>query len=104
MVNQLIKRFLIGMDPEYPILCYFNAMHIPIFVTSILILSSFATMPRPVMRSTQPPIQWILRVLTLGLEQLGHEADDSPPSSAEVKNVQSYTSTYPIHLHSVVLS
>jgi hypothetical protein len=31
------------------------------------------------------------------------EADHSPPSSAEVKNAWSYTSTPPIHLHGVVL-
>jgi hypothetical protein len=34
----------------------------------------------------------------------GREADHSPTSSAEVKNVWSYTSTPPIHLHGVVLS
>jgi hypothetical protein len=34
----------------------------------------------------------------------GREADHSPPSSAEVKNVWSYTSTPPIHLHGEVLS
>jgi hypothetical protein len=34
----------------------------------------------------------------------GHEADHSPLSSAEVKNVLSYTSPSPIRLHGVVLS
>jgi hypothetical protein len=34
----------------------------------------------------------------------GGEADQSPPSSAEVKNAWSYTSTPPIRLHVVVLS
>jgi len=34
----------------------------------------------------------------------GHEADHSPPSSAKVKNVWSYTSIPPICLHSMVLS
>jgi len=34
----------------------------------------------------------------------GREADHSLPSSAEVKNAWSYTSTPPIHLHGVVLS
>jgi len=42
--------------------------------------------------------------LSLGVKQLGHEADHSPPSSAEVKNAWSYTSTQPICLHGVVLS
>jgi hypothetical protein len=34
----------------------------------------------------------------------GREADHSPPSSAEVKNAWSYTSTPLIRLHGVVLS
>jgi hypothetical protein len=42
---------------------------------------------------TQPPIQWISGVLSLGVKQPGHKADHSPPSSAQVKNVWSYTST-----------
>jgi hypothetical protein len=32
------------------------------------------------------------------------EANHSPPSSAEVKNAWSYTSTSPIRLHGVVLN
>jgi len=31
--------------------------------------------------------------LFLGVKRPGHEADHSPPSSAEVKNAWSYTST-----------
>jgi hypothetical protein len=34
----------------------------------------------------------------------GHEADHSPPSSVEVKNVWSYTTTPPLHIHCMVLS
>jgi hypothetical protein len=34
----------------------------------------------------------------------GHDGDYSPPSSEEVKNVWSYTSTPPICLHSMVLN
>jgi len=37
------------------------------------------------------------------VKRLGHEADRSPPSSAKVKNVWSYTSTPPICLHGMVL-
>jgi hypothetical protein len=33
---------------------------------------------------TQPPIQWVSRVISLGVKQLGREAEHS--SSAEVKN------------------
>jgi hypothetical protein len=42
--------------------------------------------------------------LSLGEKWLGHEADHSPPSSAEINNAWSYTSTPPIHLHGMVLS
>jgi hypothetical protein len=48
---------------------------------------------RPALRSTQPPIQWVPAVLPTGVKQPGCEADDSPPSSAEVKNAWSYSST-----------
>jgi hypothetical protein len=44
------------------------------------------------LESTQPPIQWVPGVLSLGLKRPGHEADHSPPSSAEVKNAWRYTS------------
>jgi hypothetical protein len=42
---------------------------------------------------TQPPIQWVPGVLSLRVKRPGREADHSPPSSAEVKNAWSYTST-----------
>jgi hypothetical protein len=35
---------------------------------------------------TQPPIQWVFGTISPGIKQPGHEADHSPPSSAEVKN------------------
>jgi hypothetical protein len=41
----------------------------------------------------QPSIKWVPRALTLGVKWPGREADHSPPSSAEVKNAWSYTST-----------
>jgi hypothetical protein len=53
--------------------------------------------------TTQPPIQWLPGVLSLGLKLPWREADHSSPSSAEVKNACSYTSTPPIRLHGVVL-
>jgi hypothetical protein len=40
----------------------------------------------------------------LGGKAAGREADHSLPSSSEVKNAWSYTSTPPIRLHGVVLS
>jgi hypothetical protein len=53
---------------------------------------------------TQTPIQWVPGALSLGLKWPGHEADLSPPSSVEVKNAWSCTSTPPVHLHGMVLS
>jgi len=43
-------------------------------------------------------------VPSVGVILLGHEADHSPPSSAEIKNVWNYTSTPPICLHDMVLN
>jgi hypothetical protein len=53
---------------------------------------------------TQPPIQWVPGALSMGVKRSEPEADHSPPSSAEVKNAWSYTSTPPIRLHGVMLS
>jgi hypothetical protein len=64
----------------------------------------FTTAFRPVLGRTQPPIQWEPEPLSMGIRRPGREADHSRPSSAEVKNVWSYTSTPPICLHGVVLS
>jgi hypothetical protein len=55
----------------------------------------FATVSRLALGHTQPSIQWILGTLTPRVKQLGHKADYSPPSSAEVKNAWSYASTPP---------
>jgi len=44
---------------------------------------------------THPPIQWVSRSLSPGVKWLGCEADDSPLTSAKVKNAWSYTSTSP---------
>jgi len=41
----------------------------------------------------QPPIQWVIGALPPGIKQLVHEANHSSPSSAEVKNAWSYTSS-----------
>jgi hypothetical protein len=46
-----------------------------------------ATVSRPPLGPTRPPIQWILGALSAGVKWPGHEADHSPPSSVEVKNV-----------------
>jgi hypothetical protein len=58
----------------------------------------------PALGSTQPPIHWVPGALTPGVKWLGCEADHSSPSSAEVKNVWSYTSTPGLCFHGVVHS
>jgi hypothetical protein len=48
---------------------------------------------RTALGPTQPPIQCVRGVLSLGVRRPGREADHSPPSSDEVKNAWSYIST-----------
>jgi hypothetical protein len=64
----------------------------------------FTTASRLALGLTQPPIQWVPEAPSLGVKRPVGEADNSPPSSAEVKNAWSYTSTPPIRLHVVVLT
>jgi hypothetical protein len=45
---------------------------------------SFSTASRPALEPTQPPIQWVPEVLSLGVKRPGREAHHSPPSSADV--------------------
>jgi hypothetical protein len=49
------------------------------------VLFSF-TVSSPALEPTQHPIQWVSGALFQGIKRVGHEADDSSPSSAEVKN------------------
>jgi hypothetical protein len=44
------------------------------------------SMSRLVLGPTQPPIQWVPQAFSPGVKRTGHEADHSPPTSAEVKN------------------
>jgi hypothetical protein len=55
----------------------------------------FTAVPGPAVGPTQPPIQWVTGTLSLGIKRPGREADHLAPSSAEVKNAWSYTSTPP---------
>jgi hypothetical protein len=64
----------------------------------------FTTASRPTLGPTQPPVQWVPGALSLGVKRPRREAEHSPPSSAEVKNAWSYTSTLPVRLHGVVFS
>jgi hypothetical protein len=64
----------------------------------------FFITPRQVLEPTQPPIQWMLGAASPGVERQGREADHSPPSSAEVKNVKNDGAIPPfsLRLHGVV--
>jgi hypothetical protein len=53
----------------------------------------FTIASRPALGLTQPPTQQVPGALSLEVRRWGREADHSPPSSAEVKNACSYTST-----------
>jgi hypothetical protein len=63
----------------------------------------FYTSPRLALGSTQPPIQWVLGAISREAKRLGPEADNSPPTSAEVKKTLMYTIS-PIHLYGVMLN
>ena len=43
----------------------------------------------------RPPIEWVTRVLTAGVQQPEREAGHSPPSIVEVKNNWNYLSSPP---------
>jgi hypothetical protein len=47
----------------------------------------FTTASRTALEPTQPPIQLVPGVLSLGVKRPGREADHSPPSSAEVEEL-----------------
>jgi len=55
----------------------------------------FATTSRKALGPTQTPIKREPGFLSPGVKRSGSEADYTPPSSAVVKNVWSYTSTLP---------
>ena len=54
----------------------------------------FSQSPRPPVKPTLLPTQWVKM-------RPEREADNSPTSSAEVKNEWSFASTLPRHLHGV---
>jgi hypothetical protein len=52
-----------------------------------------STSSRPALGSTQPPIQWVSAALPPGVKRPECEAENSPPTSTEIKNRWVYTST-----------
>jgi hypothetical protein len=65
-------------------------------ITRRLRIFLFTTASRMALGPTQPPIQWEPGLFPWGVKRPGREADHSPPSSAKVKNVWSYTSIPPL--------
>jgi hypothetical protein len=55
----------------------------------------FSLSSRPALGPTQPPIQWVPGPLSPGVKWPGREANNSAPTSAEVKKTWVYTSTPP---------
>jgi len=64
----------------------------------------FTTASRMALGPTQYPIQRVPGAFSLGIKRPGREGNHSPPSSADVKNAWSYTSTPPTRLHGMLLS
>jgi len=53
-------------------------MNFPLFATAV---------STPALEPTQPPIHWVPLALSPVVKRAGREADQSPPSSAEIVNV-----------------
>jgi hypothetical protein len=58
----------------------------------------FATVFRPALGPTLPPVQWVA-----GVKRPGRGTGHSPLSNAEVKNAWSFTFTPPAHIHGMDL-
>jgi hypothetical protein len=61
----------------------------------------FSTTSRLAVGTTQPLVQWVPGFFPVGVKLLECDVNHSPPSSAEVKNVWTHTSTPPTCLHVV---
>jgi hypothetical protein len=51
-----------------------------------LVIALFTIASRTALGPTQPPLQWVLGAVSLGVKPPGRETDHSPLSSAEVKS------------------
>jgi hypothetical protein len=63
--------------------------------------SPLASVSRPALSPTQPPIQWVRVSFPGGYARPGRDDDHSPPLSAEVNNEQEIYSSLPWHQHGV---
>jgi len=60
---------------------------------------NFCSSPKPtndLWGPTQPPIQWVMGFLSLGIKRVGREASYSPASHTNIKNECTYIPTHPI--------
>jgi hypothetical protein len=64
----------------------------------------FTTVSRPALGPTEPPMQGVPEVLSLGVKRPRCEADHSNSPCADVENAWRYTSTPSIRLNGVVYS
>jgi hypothetical protein len=64
----------------------------------------FDTMSRPALWHTQPPIQWVLGALSLGVKRPGGVADHLPPSSSQGQECVVLCLHSPIRLQGLVLN
>jgi hypothetical protein len=50
-----------------------------------------STSSRPVLRTTQPPIQWVTDAISSTVKRSGRESHHLPPINSKVKNTLIYT-------------
>jgi hypothetical protein len=82
MINKNLKK---GRTPKFVLLVDYR-LDGQGSIPSTGKISLFSTASKPASGPTQPSIQWVLGAFSLGMKQLGREADNSPPSSAKVMN------------------
>jgi len=67
----------------------------------LFVISHFSITSRPALGPTQSPIQWVTGALSLGVKQLGHEADHSLPPSVKVKQCIELYLHSPVCFHGI---
>jgi hypothetical protein len=108
VISNISARVTFDFVKSFVAVCWFFLILLYLFIYLYLVLSdegNFKTDGVQTGSGSQPsPIEWVPCVFSLGVKRPGGEADHSPPSSADVKNAWSYTSTPPVCLHGVMLS
>jgi hypothetical protein len=62
----------------------------------------FTTASKQPLGAIPPPLERLRGVISVGVKRPGRGADQSPPSSADIKNALSYSSAPTIRLHGIV--